>query len=218
MWKQLKLLSVNYCKQDHLRAWVLCVITAVVCTFVISVCESSSDFSLWNSTTGSLTTPVWSVTVSVLGLRSYCSGTCGHHLQFLSLRFKDVLPPVQSVSEIPFTHHSGKTKSLFFFICFDMCVWMLFSICFCFKFFLSVHFRTLTEFCTCSIVCTVQLYCSGYLLSLVGTATSINFLSRQKFCRNKCVFVATNMCLSWQKYACRDRIMFVANTCLSWQK
>ena len=58
----------------------------------------------------------------------------------------------------------------------------------------------------------------------------VSFLSKQKFCRNKHVFVMTNACLSlqnmsfvttkvcllWQKN-CRDKILFVATKLLSWQ-
>ena len=46
----------------------------------------------------------------------------------------------------------------------------------------------------------------------------VSFLSRQKFCRDKGMLVATKVCLSRQKYACRDKTFLVAKVCLSRQQ
>ena len=40
-------------------------------------------------------------------------------------------------------------------------------------------------------------------------------LSRQNFCRDKIMFVATITCLSRQKYTCRDKHIFVVTKVLS---
>ena len=137
-----------------------------------------------------MTTPVWSVTVNVLGLRSYCSGICGHHLQFLSLHFKDVLPPVQSVSEIPFTHHSGKTRVWFFLVSFDMCVWWLFVF---------------------SLFCKFMFVATKLYLLQTHVCHDKSKLSQQKFCCDKHTFITTKdmFCRDTHVCFCCDKSKFV---------
>ena len=80
-----------------------------------------------------------------------------------------------------------------------VCGCYLFSVCFA-----SFCFQCISEQSQ-NFVCTVQLHCNGYLLSLAGAATSIIFGHDKHF-------VATNASLSW-----RNTSFVAAKVCLSQQ-